>query len=872
MRTKHFLTALCLPLAFAACTNDDFVSEAPSTLGTRGEINVTLTAAKPAIGVDTKLGINTENMSFLWEKGTDVIGAALTDGAAAGTVGNDVYVNYPFVADADGNTSTFSGMSSVTAGMYFFYFGYQDVLDRAGLPLGMPEQVYDATSSKSALEQAASYMKMISPIIDLEDGIKFADTQNYNLNLRFANLYTVVQVNINSANIPTGVSPKVTKIKLDGKDGSGNSLFPKDAEADLVAIAGTSNANVVTLDDDGQVDADEQTSALEAIEELIAAHSIYTTSDVTSGAYELKIEGDVVLSTAAATPLYILVPKGEYATLDLTVETSEGSYTREVSLTSGNITLANQIQPIKAELNFATDGTGNVLLPGEFTVSSADEWAEAVEFMTSHAVGYINKQIEVNLTKSIAIDALPIFNLEITGVADKDGNYPTLTLNKDYTINSDNDRQFTVTNVTLGVAAGATLSVSSSNFAFTGVANDGTLNLSAANFSKEITNFGTLNVNSDVELSGGLTNGRAENKNVNPVVTQINGTVAVAANKTLTITTKPLESEAGTITINSGAKIANNVAGGKNAAASTINNKGTLDGTAALENKGTIDNYGKLAVEVTNTDGKVIVEDGSTSDNAVTVTGGTVEVKNITTYSALQVSQDRENQHYVYGTNTTVTTLINNTAEFIAANKAENKINDITLNGGEWTLAVNAPTTSTTTKVIGVIDGSIDGITLNGATLKLGTDLSKNLAVAGTSSVTTTVNGGATVTGDLTVEKNGSLTVGNGVTFNEATAASLGSKAANLNGNLTVSAGAAMYFNTAEVGQGATLSVKGSTNTLGAAVFGVNSTFTNKGTVISEASTATENAKKAVGKVSQPNNGASGTFKGNATNNSEIFS
>lgn len=66
MRTKHFLTALCLPLAFAACTNDDFVNES-NTLEGREMIDVVLTATKSSYGADTKMSIDDKNQ-FMWEK------------------------------------------------------------------------------------------------------------------------------------------------------------------------------------------------------------------------------------------------------------------------------------------------------------------------------------------------------------------------------------------------------------------------------------------------------------------------------------------------------------------------------------------------------------------------------------------------------------------------------------------------------------------------------------------------------------------------------------------------------------------------------------------------------------------------------------
>ena len=83
---------------------------------------------------------------------------------------------------------------------------------------------------------------------------------------------------------------------------------------------------------------------------------------------------------------------------------------------------------------------------------------------------------------------------------------------------------------------------------------------------------------------------------------------------------------------------------------------------------------------------------------------------------------------------------------------------------------------------------------------------------------------------------------------------------ATIDGTLNVMPGAKMYFENATVAEGAKLNVKGDTKTNNApGEFGVKTTFDNNGVVTSEAGNA------AAGKVSQPVNSSTGTFKGNAS-------
>ena len=841
MRTKHFLTALCLPLAFAACTNDDFVNES-NTLEGRGMIDVVLTATKPSYGADTKMSIDDKNQ-FVWEKNVDMIGAALVDGATAGTVANDIYINYPFTADADGNVSTFSGKSSMTQGLYFFYYEYQDVLNRKGLPMGKPEQVYDAANEKTALQQAATYMRMVSPIVDLKNGLKYADAQAYNLNLEFANLYTIVQVNIESANIPEGVTPKVTKIKLDGKATvGGTSAFNLDAAIDMTEVEKVGKIGLTN----GQIKAAEQTAALAELEEKIADGSIYSSNQAdgstaaTKGAFELDVKGDVVLSTAKATSLYILVPKGTYKQLDLTVETSEGSYNRTIA---SDIELANKIQPISADLNFAQDGSGNVILPQTFDIASAEDWTNAIKFMTDHAVGYLNKTASFTLTKDITIESLPIFNLDIEASATK-----TLTLKKDYTISEDNKGQFTFDKVNLAVANGATLTLKAQPTNIdTELINYGTLNVST-DLTNAIKNYGTLNVTADATLTGGLTNGQSAAV----------GTVNVAKGKALTITTAALTNTNGKVAIAESATLHINNIASTNAANGTIEVKGILKvTTTGLTNSGTIDNFGSLQAAITNTNGMFIIEKGSSAQggSSAEITGGTVEVKDVAAFATAQADQNHQNIIYNFATATKVTAKVTNAGEYKAADDA--KVTDITLTSGEWTIA-DAAGADANKQVAAPTNAA--GLTLEGVTLNVNTTaaLDKAISTSGTTTSTVKAASAKSITGGVVVGAGSTLTVENNITVNVAESSN--DKDAAINGTLNVMPGAKMYFNNVTVAEGAKLTVKGDTKTItGEGEFGVKGTFTNSGTVTSEAGDTD------AGKVSQPTNTGSGTFKGNAS-------
>lgn len=872
MRTKSILTALCLPLAFTACTNDEFLSESPA-LGSRGQIDVVLTASRPDLGTDTRMSAEADGdgWKFVWEKDTDVLGAALVDGETAGAVKNTVYVNYPFVADQSGAVSTFSSKSSITAGKYVFYYSYQDVLDRKGLPFGAPEQKFDANSSKSAMQQAIYYMRTISPVIDLEDGVTYNDAQTYKLGLKFANLYTPVTVKINSENIPAGKAPKVTKITLDKKDGNdfatAQSLYPVNAAVNLEAMAG--NDYLVTLDEDGAIESSELESALAKVKELIYGGTVYSNKeanledDSAEGAFALNVEGDVELKEGTQTELCILVPQGETQYLELKVYTTEGVYTKEIKLEEP-VEFRENPKGIAADLNFATDGSGNVILPSTFEISTTQDWDDAIQFMTDHAVGYLNKSAKFILKDDVTVTSLPVFSLEIEGSGDE-----TLTINQNFTFTSDNESQFKLTSAKLAVGRDATLTLNKQpKYITVDITNWGTLNI-GANLNNDIRNYGTINVTADATLTGKLMNGRyykelGETAALKPAIA---GTVNVNAGKTLKVAAESANQKGTMTTVGSESMIE---FAGAFTNRDVIVNRGMLKGTTELTNNWLIDNYGNLLVPVEN-NGYVTIESGSrsgTEEKATnTITGGKVTVVDITSFSALQSDANTTYKKYEFD-GAVVTTEVSNAVEYSKAGVGEIGITDITLNGGQWNLKSTTGTSTSSKDIKEYTGDGIVGITLKNATLTLTSgdaNLGKNLTVEGTSVLKTTENAAA-VTGNLTVAEDADFTLSakitvNGKTNNQAIAA--------INGKVTVEAGAKAYFKQASVGANGELVVKGSTDDQGAAEFGVNTaagySFSNNGVVTSAAGTNTTASARKVGKVTQPINGATGKFNGNAT-------
>lgn len=786
MRTKQYLAALCLPLAFAACSDEEYVADSP-LLGSRGTINVTLNATKPGFDdANTRMVMDGDN--FKWEKDVDMIGAAMVDNAIVGTVDNDIRVNYPFTAQSSAAVSAFNSKSAISGGLYLFYYSYADHLAKGGLDMSVPAQKYDvalanAKDGKDARQQAVGYMKMISPIVDLSQGVKYEDAQDYNLNLSFVNLYTMAKVIISSKNIKEGTTPKLKKVTLNTNAGAG---FVKNATVDMEIIAAkvAENANVVNLDEaTKQIKDEDVEKAIKAIETLVGGaadntpSTIYASKNRTQGAAELSIEGDLALSETAETEVYILVPKGKYNDgLKLTVETTEGVYEKTISKPKeGDLILANQIQQMSASLDF----NSNVQAPTKFSIGSTADWNNAIEFIDTHTKSYMGALPEFVLTEDVTIASLPTYAVKVTAEASK-----TLTFSEDFTL-AEGKKMLDANsgeNVTLCVASGATLTLNdASDFA---IQNNGTLNVNATQ-NKKITNLGTMNVGGAVSLSKGLDNGK-EAVAGPPAAAAIEGTINIPDGKSLTIATAALDNKVGTITVDGTLTINQASTNGDKI---IVGKKGVLTGSGAITNEGTIENSGALTIStaMVNADGTFVIKDGSKGGNS----GGAISKGTVIVETGATLPTAKDAYTFDSGANApVVSTEVKTDAEYTAANAVNDITNIILSKQQEWEIGgignLAVPTNAS--------------LTLKGVKLILGAEMTgKDIIVEGGAS-TITAASSLSIKGNaaLTVKQGAALTVEKNVTFNEAKN-NITAKATIL-GTLKVEAGAALYFATAEVG------------------------------------------------------------------------
>lgn len=755
MKTKNVLFALCLPIAFTACQNEEFVKDYSQELKNRGEIDVILSASYPKVGnsVDTRMSAEESgnSLSFLWEQTTDKLGAAMMDEENAGTVnGAAIYNNYPFIAQSSGATSTFASPSSITKGIYLFYNSYKDVLDREALSLSLQTQEYDPTSAKTPAQQMAKYMNMVAPMVNLNEGIKLADAAAFNLPLEFVNLYTPVKVPVQFTNAPEGT--KLTKITING-----GSDFVLGGELNPKVLAGTSNVNVLTVTD-GVIDATKMAKAKEAIETIVQAGSdaagIYTTTvkDLVKGAAELSIKGGIALGNDKVQNFWILIPRGKYTSLKINAETTNGNMIAKTIEVPAKIDgteknpqdFTSETRALNTiELDF--NAGGNVEQPYEFTINSTTDWNNYIQYVKDHLESYVGRDITftIGAGKSVYVTSLPTFGFVLAGgdVSSKlifgkeDKTAVTAQLDLSGITMGSN------VNFEVGENATVTLRKAQKKDDIASLTNNGTLTMEATSAITALTNNKTLNFGSS-KTTPALT------------VAKVNNKVGATINVKTTTAFTNYTNEAKTTTAAAAAKIVVEEGASldlkANENAGVIENHGTLTNAAGFTNNGTIDNYGVLTVTAstyTNA-GTIIARDGSESNNGeITNTNGTVEVMNPSTYAALTGGK----QYNINGGTTTA--VVTNRKDCLAA---IGKSMSVTLSGGEWSIVENAVTPAETSRDLKASEITAD--------LNLQADLNVK-EIAALSERTFTVTGTSTIKAvegkTLTIKK---LDVAKGIT------------------------------------------------------------------------------------------------------------
>lgn len=813
MKTKYLFFALSMPLAFAACQNEEFLTE-ETQLANRGKINLTLSAEYPTVEADTRMSASESGnaLSFVWEKGTDKLGAALMDNTPGTVSNNGLYANYPFIAQNDGASAEFATPSAVTSGIYLFYNSYVDVLNRKPLWIELGEQVYDPASTKTPAQQMADYMNMVAPLVNLNSGIALDKAAEFTLPLEFVNLYTPVKVPVVFKNAKEGT--KLNSISITtGEDG-----FKLGGIVKADVLAGTGNANVLQLKK-GAIDDEVLTmaDAKKVVDEKVQA-GIYSTTEnqYTEGAAVLSIKNGLEMKNGEQKDFWILIPRGEYASLIVSAKTSDGDL-KDVTI---DIPASIDGYPNAYPRKFTSatrslkaieiDFNENVAQPSEFKINSSADWTAAIAYVKAHSDYYMGNEInfQIGADKKVYVTSVPSFGYNLSGANGKSQLIFGNSNGSAATMNVDLNGMTAGENVNLVVGAGASVTLTKNVKGGTPAwTNNGAMTVSVAEVSGTIKNNGALylakantndekysvtnNAGGTVTVKGG--NGVYVDALVNSAEGEeeelSEGVVRVEAEAVLNVTT-----------------LTNN---------GTIENRGTFAPAASTANAGTIDNYGvlKLTTAFTNNNGGTIVaRDGSESNGGTDVitNNGTIEVINPTTWGTLQQNAAKKYSINADGTGE-ITAAVTNHKDFAAAKTAEMAI---TLAGGDWTVVGGEVTPGDASRDLNDDDVEFTGnkVTLR-SNLNVKADLeNENLDVTTKGTSVITVEEGVTMSvKSLTVDGTAELAAGSVLNANtiEVNGTLTNNGVAYAAVNETVSAVAGIKEMTVTVNRNATLTNKG---------------------------------------------------------------
>lgn len=883
MKKRILFASLCIPALFAACTQDE-LAEVQKDVN-REKINIELASQGISFGssADTRMGADetgNNGVKYSWIA-TDKLGAAVLDGTKQGDINTDDIVNFNYAFNREGNDvegSKFTAASPVMKGIYAFYHQYNASVSREKLAFKIDEeQVYDKVTGKSAAYQMAQYVKGISPAVDLTaDGIGQAEAANLELPVKFANFGVPFKFEIKAKNLPAG-GAKLKRIVItkngSGKIANGGNLdFDKltPAQADRVVVTKTKESDAL------------ETEFAEKVKATIDAVNKATIFADGTGSESIAVtvkdngsEEGVALSGEAITVYVVMPNKNNKEEYDIKIQTSEGFYQRTGNFlfaTKGGATTdsndAGVVAPGEIELDFNTNGTGNIEQPTTFQIGTDYTWDSALAYINSHPALYMTIPVTFELTKDAEIDvkasaSYPAFqNLNLT----LKSNSHKLTVKNDNLTMKVSSWTFedaaTIVldeNKTMTVAGLPNLSA---NLTFE---NNGTLTLQgvtdAANL--KVKNYKTLNVTAESSL--------AELTNATDATTAVNAGTKLTVRNLGTAIGLGSGNATGTIDVKGTLVITGATC--TNAGTINVQSGATLTPNAALTNDGTINNAGTITATtsaITNgTDGVINLKKGGVSNGASGVeydaktNGGKIVIEDIADFVAIATEGK-----YNFTSGSKVTTEVKIYAEYNNA-LTVTALSDITLNGGAWKIAKTAvdaneviamPKTSISTKGDVTLKFDDDGTFADALdlTVESGSVALKAVENIGTENETEE-NSEATIgISKLTIKNGASMSVPASITVNAA--ASSNSAEANIGGTLTVDG--KMYFNEAQVGAAdntvATLTLNPHEASKEAAVFGVQGTFNNYGTV----SAATVNDTDVRGVVSAANNVGNGKIIG----------
>lgn len=847
--TKILFSMMCTAALFAACSSEEFEQEGGATLN-RKTLNVTLTAENIAgTSAETRLGaeISGGKMYYSWTE-DDRLGAALLDGSAEGTydAANNVSVNYPFdFTTGAEDAANFSAKTPIMAGTYMFYYQYKPQTKRGPLTLAVEAQQNYVASEGTPENQMAKYYVGVSPRLTLADGISMeGDATGLTLPLKFQKLNAAIKLAVTPKDLPAGT--KINKIELKKVSGAitlgGKYVIPGGTVTTTApgqnAIAVKNNSYLADDIDDAVEDINPTTVTDNSVTSNTIAVSMYADADKKTAG-----ERGIELTNGTAFNAYIVVPVNTTATnYKVAIYTSEGKleYTVENVKFEVNKVYASAFafELKKADMNKYES----------FDVASTADWDEAINYVNTHTSEYLGEPVNFNISKGeIYVASLPTFPITLTSLDNaatmilgkKNKATTTINISKDITVEGANLGFIIGQGATVNYNKGITLGSSTPTVTFE---NNGTFNV-AADATQVITNKGTMTMsvkqtgaqlinkkNANITFRGG------SSKNITYTATMLrnNGNITIeqkaVLDAPLTTDTFGYYDPMAVITVNGEWKNAS--AGVDNLAKTKV----VVTSTGALTMKSNaadaqIEVSGKLsAVSDASNAGTITLKSGAKGDTETITNTGKIVIEDYANYSANQDSSTLKFE--ISNTTGGITTVnVSNKSQYDGVTSDSN-INDITLNGGNWTIG------SGSTHI--TVTGS-NGLTLKNATVTLAQSqtISNSLNVSGTSSI----SGAYTLTATkLNVEANAALTIAKNTTVTvEGTATAEGSTMevtilGSLTNNGTLKGAANMEFIDIKVGKAlpygaqhpATLT-NGSTGTI--AESGKVATVDNYGTV-----------------------------------------
>lgn len=630
--TKLFIGALAV-MSFAACQNEEMIAEQTSVQG-RKQIDVKIV---PTTDVDSRMINN--NGVFSWEN-TDQLGAAMVDVTTVGTLTNSSHFGNAQFNYADGEFTT---ASTLSVGSYVFYYPYDadNTTSRGGVIVKtLGAQKFDATG-----EEMMKNNFMVAPVTYIAG----AEAGELTLPMTFRSVYGYGNLTLTN-NLDNGEEIEIQKIVISALDNDGNPAFVIGGK---LAVAQFQN---ITDEEDPQdignlyVTINEDTDAREA---YVKADSVYqnkVVDGVTVKPAAVKwVTGEtgnvsldclngtsgIKLAHGASVSTRVLIPAGEYLQNEFTIIV----YTNKGVTTVGTdkITTSEEAADINAEKIVVRNGRTktigaeitadptpaeglNVISKADF-IASMDQYKEHTTNLDVNVAAGVEIDAEmlaaipeglasVTFTNAVTVNATATLRKVIfEDAVTLKGN---ITLQPATGITMFNANNVTVKGVakiassigaSFDVEAGATLNVNAGVTLTGAITSKGTLNIgstggTAVSATSVDATSGTLNVNSALTTTGGLTMGSDEEgaKALTATIKAgVDGTVNVYKSATLTANVEKVsEANRLTITANSGS-IVNN----KSIAITT--NTGTVTNNAGAEltvttNNGTINNSGTATV------------------------------------------------------------------------------------------------------------------------------------------------------------------------------------------------------------------------------------------------------------------------------------